>query len=126
MKPGNLETSNARVAQSAGGVPLRTGTVWVRIPPGVQEGVGRHFWLQPQKICVSGCVLPTLNGEYGVTAALQSSKLKVPVRIRLLAPQEDKAAASERRPVLKTGSRRKPGGGRVLCLPRVSKQGGVV
>ena len=28
---------------------------------------------------------PALNSEYGVTAALQSSTLKVPVRIRLLA-----------------------------------------
>ena len=29
---------------------------------------------------------PALNGEYGVTAALQSSKLKVSVRVRLWAP----------------------------------------
>ena len=29
-----------QVAQPAGGVPLRTETVWVRIPPRVREGAG--------------------------------------------------------------------------------------
>lgn len=88
LETGNLETQNAQVAQTAGGIPFRTGAVWVRIPPGVQEDVGGHFWPKPQKICNSGCVRPTLNGGYGVTAALQSSKLKVPVRVRLSAQIE--------------------------------------
>lgn len=85
LKLGNPETSNTRVAQSAGGARLRNAKVWVRIPPGVQEDVGGRFWIGIPKNLLRRCVRPTLNGEYGVTAALQSSKLKVSVRVRLLA-----------------------------------------
>jgi len=88
----NYQSTNhqtAQVAQPEGGVPLRTETVWVRIPPGVQEDVGRHFWINPKKPVKNGHALPTLNGEYGVTVALQSSKLKVLVRVRLLAQEQE-------------------------------------
>ena len=74
-------TKSAQVAQSEGGTRLRNVTVWVRIPPRVQEDAGECYII-PQKVSETP---PALNGEYGATVALQSSKLKVLVRVRLLA-----------------------------------------
>ena len=42
-----------------------------------------------------GVLLPTLNGEHGATVALQSSKLKVLVRVRLLAQHNRNIAQLE-------------------------------
>ena len=54
----------------------------VRFPAGAREDAGQP----PKNLLKRSLAAPALNGECGVKAALQSSKLKVSVRFRLLAP----------------------------------------
>ena len=58
----------------------------VRIPPGVQEDVGRQFWINAKKSDENRFALPTLNGEYSLVAKFSVANGKMPVRFRLLAP----------------------------------------